>query len=183
LSVISIIYNIKIASRSLVKASNSYQDRPERYEDGKHTPPENISRKNGMTQSTGDEPRIFDGHNDSLMVLPGTSRSFLERSNTGNFDIPRAFEGRFGGGTISAILHFEGAEAIEKNLGNLDYYYDKGLRSLGLVWSRPHDDFGNWFRVLRGTLLSRWSLGICPPHLIAAISPGASVAENRRRPC
>lgn len=159
--------------------------------------------------------RIFDGHNDSLMILSGTKRSFLERSDIGHFDIPRAVEGRFGGGlfaifvppvgmqpedgvfstampakggeelqaipgyyaewvtnrcierflqleqqsggrirltrsygdlvrqfadgTISAILHFEGAEAIAADLGNLDSYYNRGLRSLGLVWSRPND--------------------------------------------
>ena len=164
---------------------------------------------------TLDNLRIFDGHNDSLMILSGTKRSFLERSDIGHFDIPRAVEGRFGGGlfaifvppvgmqpedgvfstamparggeelqaipgyyaewvtdrcidrflqleqqsggricltrsygelvrqfadgTISAILHFEGAEAIAADLGNLDSYYKKGLRSLGLVWSRPND--------------------------------------------
>lgn len=163
---------------------------------------------------TLDNLHIFDGHNDSLMILSGTERSFLERSDTGHFDLPRAIEGQFGGGlfaifvppvgmqpedgvfstsmpapggeelqavpgnyagwvthrcidrfalleqqsggrirlttsfaqlerqfadgTISAILHFEGAEAIAADLANLDYYYDKGLRSLGPVWSRPN---------------------------------------------
>lgn len=158
--------------------------------------------------------RVFDGHNDSLMILRGTSRSFLERSDTGHFDLPRAGEGHFGGGlfaifvpppgmqpadgvfstsmpahngeelqpipdyyaewmtdqaiaaftsleqqaagqirlttnfsqleeqfatkTISAILHFEGAEAIAADLSNLDSYYQRGLRSLGLVWSRAN---------------------------------------------
>lgn len=40
---------------------------------------------------------------------------------------------------LSVILHFEGAEAIKENLGNLEYYYRKGLRSLGIVWSRPNE--------------------------------------------
>jgi membrane dipeptidase len=167
-----------------------------------------------MTENILDGLRIFDGHNDSLMILAGTRRSFLTRGDIGHFDIPRAVEGRFGGGlfaifvppagmepedgvfstsmparggeesqaipryyaewvtdrcidrflqleeesdcrirltrshrdllrqfddgTISAILHFEGAEAIAPDLGNLDHYYDRGLRSLGLVWSRPN---------------------------------------------
>jgi membrane dipeptidase len=158
--------------------------------------------------------RIFDGHNDSLMVLHGTERSFLERSDTGHFDLARAEEGNFGGGlfaifvpppgkepddgvfsttlpssggkeveeipgqyaeqlterclakyrrledaadgrirlvtshgqllrqfaekTISVVLHFEGAEAIRPDLSNLEGYYQQGLRSLGLVWSRPN---------------------------------------------
>lgn len=39
---------------------------------------------------------------------------------------------------MSAILHFEGAEAIGPNLDALDLYYRAGLRSLGVVWSRPN---------------------------------------------
>ena len=35
-------------------------------------------------------------------------------------------------------MHFEGAEVIDKDLKNLEFYYEKGLRSLGIVWSRPN---------------------------------------------
>jgi membrane dipeptidase len=42
------------------------------------------------------------------------------------------------GGPLAAILHFEGAEPIEPELGNLADFYDRGLRSIGLVWSRPN---------------------------------------------
>jgi membrane dipeptidase len=42
------------------------------------------------------------------------------------------------GGPLAAILHFEGAEPIEPELGNLGELYERGLRSLGLVWSRPN---------------------------------------------
>jgi len=41
-------------------------------------------------------------------------------------------------GVLAAILHFEGAEAIEPDLSNLQEYYDRGLRSIGLTWSRPN---------------------------------------------
>jgi len=37
---------------------------------------------------------------------------------------------------IVAIIHFEGAEAIEPGLDSLDDFYAKGLRSIGIVWSR-----------------------------------------------
>jgi microsomal dipeptidase-like Zn-dependent dipeptidase len=37
-----------------------------------------------------------------------------------------------------AILHFEGAEPIDPQLANLEAWYERGLRSLGLVWSRPN---------------------------------------------
>ncbi|MEZ4608536.1 MAG: membrane dipeptidase [Deinococcales bacterium] len=39
---------------------------------------------------------------------------------------------------MAAIYHFEGAEAIDKDLGHPFYvFYQVGLRSLGIVWSRP----------------------------------------------
>src|SRR5204862_5975253 len=41
-------------------------------------------------------------------------------------------------GTIAAILHFEGAEPIDSQLNALEVFYRAGLRSLGLVWSRPN---------------------------------------------
>jgi len=41
-------------------------------------------------------------------------------------------------GTMAAILHFEGAEAIDPQLNALEVFYRAGLRSLGLVWSRPN---------------------------------------------
>ena len=41
-------------------------------------------------------------------------------------------------GVLSAILHFEGAEAIDPELDALEVFYRAGLRSLGLVWSRPN---------------------------------------------
>ncbi len=39
---------------------------------------------------------------------------------------------------FSAILHFEGAEAIDPGLDALEVFYQAGLRSLGIVWSRPN---------------------------------------------
>jgi membrane dipeptidase len=37
-----------------------------------------------------------------------------------------------------AIPHIEGAEAIAPDLSNLAVFYERGMRSLGLVWSRPN---------------------------------------------
>jgi len=42
------------------------------------------------------------------------------------------------GGVLTMILHFEGAEAIDRSLDALHVYYAAGLRSLGPVWSRPN---------------------------------------------
>lgn len=41
-------------------------------------------------------------------------------------------------GILAAVLHFEGAEAIDPELNALDVFYKAGLRSLGPVWSRPN---------------------------------------------
>ena len=41
-------------------------------------------------------------------------------------------------GVIAAILHFEGAEAIDTDLNALEVFYRAGLRSIGIVWSRPN---------------------------------------------
>jgi membrane dipeptidase len=43
------------------------------------------------------------------------------------------------GGPVAAVLHFEGAEAIDPGLERLGEFHDAGLRSLGLTWSRPND--------------------------------------------
>lgn len=43
----------------------------------------------------------------------------------------------FGGNKLAAVMHMEGADAIDVDLAALDGYYSAGLRSLGLVWSRP----------------------------------------------
>jgi membrane dipeptidase len=159
---------------------------------------------------------VFDGHNDALLRLagkpPGDPRAFLERSETGHLDLPRAREGGFAGGmfalfvpskrkrqqkpdrtesgydvplpeppkladaqratlalaanlfrieaasngrlkvvrgvrelrdclangTLAAVLHIEGAEAIDPELDMLEVLYHAGLRSIGIVWSRPN---------------------------------------------
>ena len=44
-----------------------------------------------------------------------------------------------GDGPPAAVLHLEGAEAIDTDLEALDLWYAAGLRSLGPVWSRPND--------------------------------------------
>jgi membrane dipeptidase len=41
-------------------------------------------------------------------------------------------------GSLAAVFHIEGAEAIDTDLTMLDVLYAAGLRSLGLVWSRPN---------------------------------------------
>jgi membrane dipeptidase len=44
----------------------------------------------------------------------------------------------FAEGRVTAIVHLEGAEAISPSLSNLEGWYERGLRSIGLVWSRSN---------------------------------------------
>ena len=44
--------------------------------------------------------------------------------------------GAMADGVMAAILHIEGAEAIDEQLDNLEALYQRGLRSIGPVWSR-----------------------------------------------
>lgn len=39
---------------------------------------------------------------------------------------------------FAVVLHIEGAEAVTDDLSNLDYWYERGVRSLGLTWSRTN---------------------------------------------
>jgi len=41
-------------------------------------------------------------------------------------------------GVLAAVMHHEGAEAIDPGLQALELWYAAGLRSLGPVWSRPN---------------------------------------------
>jgi membrane dipeptidase len=41
-------------------------------------------------------------------------------------------------GAMAAVLHIEGAEAIDRDFRMLDLLYAAGLRSIGIVWSRPN---------------------------------------------
>jgi membrane dipeptidase len=50
----------------------------------------------------------------------------------------RELESCLRGGVLAAVLHFEGAENLGPDPAVLEDLYGTGLRSLGLVWSRPN---------------------------------------------
>ncbi len=65
---------------------------------------------------------------------------WMERAAPGQFKICRtAGEVRacLAKGVIAAIMHMEGAEAIDPGLDALYAFHAMGLRSIGPVWSRP----------------------------------------------
>jgi membrane dipeptidase len=86
---------------------------------------------------------------DAPRLDPNYARSFadelvaslFELESEGGLRIVRTadeLEGCLRDGTIAAILHFEGAENLGPDAGALEGLYETGLRSLGLVWSRPN---------------------------------------------
>ena len=46
--------------------------------------------------------------------------------------------GDFREGQVTAIVHMEGADPLAPDLSDLERWYERGLRSVGLVWSRPN---------------------------------------------
>jgi membrane dipeptidase len=65
----------------------------------------------------------------------------IERAANGRLRICRTVEDIrhcLAAAVLAAVLHIEGAEAIDPELGTLDVLHQAGLRSLGPVWSRPN---------------------------------------------
>jgi membrane dipeptidase len=61
----------------------------------------------------------------------------LERASSRAFRVARSVADLDGGG-LAAVLHLEGAEPIGPELEELEVLHAAGMRSLGLVWSRPN---------------------------------------------
>jgi membrane dipeptidase len=65
----------------------------------------------------------------------------VEESSGGEVRIIRTAEelaGCLRVGVFAALMHIEGAEAIDPDLNALEVFQRAGLRSLGIVWSRPN---------------------------------------------
>jgi membrane dipeptidase len=61
----------------------------------------------------------------------------LERTTAGRLRVVRE-PADLDGGELAAVLHLEGAEPIAPALDELEVLHAAGMRSLGLVWSRPN---------------------------------------------
>ena len=58
-----------------------------------------------MKPTVPEPPVVFDGHNDTILSLAKTGRSFFDRSQDGHIDLPRAREGGLGGGFFAVYIH------------------------------------------------------------------------------
>jgi membrane dipeptidase len=68
----------------------------------------------------GQTPLVFDGHNDTILSLEKTGRSFSTRSSEGHIDLPRAREGGLGGGFFAVYIHDPAAVAQARQGGAPD---------------------------------------------------------------
>ena len=77
-------------------------------------------------------------------IVPATRLAghllWMERASGGAFRLCRSaaeIRAAMQAGAVAAIMHMEGAEAIDDGLDMLHLFHAIGLRSLGPVWSRP----------------------------------------------
>ena len=57
-----------------------------------------------MSEASQRQIPIFDGHNDTVLSLRGTGRSFFERADQGHIDLPRARLGGLAGGIFAVFV-------------------------------------------------------------------------------
>ena len=99
------------------------------------TPP-----KSGST-SDGQLPAPLElGYAQQTAMAMASSLFKLEAESNGQAKVVRTtdeLQACLDQGILAMICHFEGAEAIDKDLHALEVFYQAGLRSLGIVWSRP----------------------------------------------
>ncbi len=102
------------------------------------TPPQ----ENGSVVGSDPEPPAVDVAEAQRVVFAMASLLFrIERESNGRLRVCRNvadIERCLADDALAAVLHIEGAEAIDANFELLDVLYEAGLRSLGPVWSRPN---------------------------------------------
>ncbi len=95
----------------------------------------------GMSSQHPQLPAPLDLHYAQSLTFQMMAKLFqLERESQGQFRVARTVAELLDAretGMMSAVLHLEGAEAIDEDLCALEVFYQAGLRSLGPVWSRP----------------------------------------------
>lgn len=75
----------------------------------------------------------------------------IEQTSRGQFQVVTSkgsLNESFHSGVMTAVLHLEGAEAVQPDLDNLEEFYQLGMRSLGITWSRENAfGFGVPFKI------------------------------------
>jgi membrane dipeptidase len=95
----------------------------------------------GAMPAEGIQPTVDPDH--ALKYTLGLAARFLNlvREANGQVALVKSageLEDCLNNGVFGMVMHIEGAEAIDAGLDSLYVFYEAGLRSLGLVWSRPN---------------------------------------------
>ncbi|MEM8485046.1 MAG: dipeptidase [Bacteroidota bacterium] len=113
------------------------------------TPPPNV----GAKPAVGSDPALLEAYlekarhpvdlHHALSKTMAMARIMyeIEAAADGHVAVVRtldALHSALDNGALAMIFHIEGAEAIDEGLDALYVLYEAGLRSLGLVWSRPN---------------------------------------------
>jgi membrane dipeptidase len=94
---------------------------------------------NGYDVPLPEPPKLADAQRATLALAANLFR--IEAASDGHLKVVRNTQELrqcLGNGTVAAVLHIEGAEAIDPELDMLEVLYQAGLRSIGIVWSRPN---------------------------------------------
>jgi membrane dipeptidase len=81
------------------------------------------------------------GHDRAAAHATAMAGRLLALERAGHLRVARSvadLDAAAAGGPPAAVMHLEGAEAIDAGLEALDAWHAAGLRSLGPVWSRPN---------------------------------------------
>ncbi len=104
-----------------------------------------LMKENLVITETGYEVRPFPALDPAYaqrLTISVLARLFrLEKEAAGQIKVVRTVDELtrcLQAGILAIVLHFEGAEAIDPELDALEVFYQAGLRSLGIVWSRPN---------------------------------------------
>jgi membrane dipeptidase len=81
-------------------------------------------------------------HRDAAAYASAAAGRLVELDRQGHVRLVRSVadldQALRGDGPPATVMHLEGAEAIDPSLESLELWYSAGLRSLGIVWSRPN---------------------------------------------
>jgi membrane dipeptidase len=100
---------------------------------------EAYATKDGYDFPLNDPLPYADAYRSTLAMMALLFR--LERESDGALKVVRTvdeIEDCLRNGVMASVLHIEGAEAIDEDMHALEVFYAAGLRSLGIVWSRPN---------------------------------------------
>lgn len=105
-------------------------------------PPVEKHRDSGVPAPGTDEPMAPElSMHDARISTLGMASILFRLERAGALTVCRSaadIRSAMAKGSLAAVFHIEGAEAIDTDLAMLDVFHAAGLRSLGIVWSRPN---------------------------------------------